>query len=89
MQSKKILKAWDKMLESSPFGLIGEKTIADWCIWPFVRQYRLINTKDFDNDQELLNINKWLKSYLNHHSYETLMKKFLDWTPSESKTIFP
>ena len=89
-KSEVILRKWDKRIKSSNFGLISKReTIADWCIWPFVRQYRLINTSDFDNNKELVNLRTWLNFYLNHSLYSNLMKKYPNWTHSSLDEFLP
>ncbi|AAP99830.1 glutathione S-transferase [Prochlorococcus marinus] len=80
-KAKEILKDWDKRIKYSVnLNLFNDsETIADWSIWPFVRQYRLIDSVRFDKDKELINLRRWLESYLNSKSYSKIMKKLSFW----------
>ena len=41
LEATKFIKRWNKILINSRW-LIGDKpSIADWCIWPFVRQFKI------------------------------------------------
>ena len=66
-----------------------EPSIADWCVWPFVRQYKIAcesqkKTRYFDTP-----INGWLDYYEKHPYFEKLMYKYDPWTPSFKKDYFP
>ncbi len=92
---KEILRGWEDKIEVSSSDpslhclAWARETIADWCIWPFVRQYRLVNPAEFDNDKDLLKIKLWLSYYLNHSLYPILMKKNKFWEYSDRAVIFP
>ncbi len=92
---KTILRRWEEKLtsrsrEQSLSWLVGSKeTIADWCLWPFVRQYRLVNKEEFDLNNNLLKIKLWLDYYLNHPLYPILMKKNKFWESSKKEILFP
>ena len=92
---KEILRRWEKKIEISSSEpsmhclVWARETIADWCIWPFVRQYRLVNPEGFDNDKDLLKMKLWLNYYLNHSLYPVLMKKNKFWEYSNQEEIFP
>ena len=61
------------------FLVSDHETIADWAIWPFIRQYRIADREEFDQNKNLSNINEWLSHYLNHKKYKVLMTKFAPW----------
>ena len=77
-------------LESSDNWLLnGRETLADWALWPFVRQYRLVDPISFDNDQDLNQLGKWLRYYLNNPKFDILMAKSIPWQPGQTKKYFP
>ena len=92
---KEILRRWQEKIEISYSDpsmhclAWARETIADWCIWPFVRQYRLVKPEEFDNDKDLLKIKLWLSYYLNHSFYPVLMKKNKFWECTKQEVIFP
>ena len=95
IKSKEILISWNNRIEASSKNnsqrwLLGNhETIADWSIWPFVRQYRLIDPIKFDNDRDLTHLRKWLEYYLNHQLAPVLMMKYKDWKYSNKLEYFP
>ncbi len=92
---KEILGEWERRLKisssnlSSPWLIGSSETIADWCLWPFVRQYRMVNPTEFDKDNDLINIKSWLNYHLNHPLYPVLMMKNKFWECSDQEVIFP
>ena len=76
-----ILKKWNKKIianHSKGKGgwLICEnESLADLAIWPFVRQFRLIDTEKFDRNENLIALKSWLDNYINDPMYGFLMKK--------------
>jgi len=90
-----ILMKWDtligKSIEEHQVGWIAgnKESIADWSLWPFVRQYRSVEPKEFDNDINLSNLKKWLDYYLGHKLYPLLMKKYSFWEKAKEDCYFP
>ncbi len=66
----------------------GSETIADWAIWPFVRQFRLVDISNFDNDKELNSLKLWLEYFTSNILYNSLMQKIQPWTPDQKDYIF-
>tara|TARA_Y100001968_G_scaffold121683_1_gene110714 strand:- start:2413 stop:3087 length:675 start_codon:yes stop_codon:yes gene_type:complete len=60
------------------------ESIADWAIWPFIRQYVIADPKIFDRDKGLSYLRDWLNSYTGQTSFKIVMKKYKRW---ESKDI--
>ena len=59
-----------------PLFLVDAKeTLADWAIWPFVRQFRIADITTFDKNQDLKYLRIWLDYFLSHPSYQMVMKK--------------
>ena len=96
-KAREILIIWNnnikksKQNESSNQGwLLGkEETIADWCIWPFVRQYKNINPLEFENDNSLEDLDCWLDSYIKNDVFQVLMRKYSPWTEAIQDLIYP
>jgi len=70
--------------------LIGDQeSIADWCIWPFVRQFKIA----CDN-QKILNyfeepIEFWFKYFSNHENFKFVMYKYSVWKSNSLEETFP
>ena len=80
------LKAFSK--KRKPVFLVDAKeTLADWAIWPFVRQFRIADMKKFDQNHEIEFLRNWLNYFLFHKKYPLVMKKNAPWT-NQSKPIF-
>ena len=89
IEASKFIKEWNKKLINNKW-LIGDKpSIADWCIWPFVRQFKIAcesqkKTSYFDDP-----IKKWLGYFENHQFFEKLMHKYDPWEPFTKREYFP
>ena len=57
----------------------SSETIADWAIWPFVRQFRIADTKKFDQNNEIRFLKSWLNYFLTHKKYPLVMRKNKPW----------
>ncbi len=81
------LKAFTK--KGKPLFLVDAKeTLADWAIWPFVRQFRLADIKRFDKTHEIEFLRSWLNYFLTHKNYPIVMKKNEPWSINNESTIF-
>ena len=70
--------------------LIGDKeSIADWCIWPFVRQFKIAcdNKKFLDYFEEP--INSWFNYFSRHENFNLVMHKYRVWESSSLVETFP
>ncbi len=86
----KIEKSLTKSSTDHKYWLInGTQSIADWALWPFVRQYRLADVNDFDDDKDLLKVRSWLNTFLDSPLFPKLMIKSEDWKLSSKLTTFP
>jgi len=89
LQATNIIKKWSKRLTQSKW-LIGDNpTVADWCIWPFIRQFKIacVSQKktNFIDDP----LKKWLEYFEKHQNFEKLMYKYDEWKLSPKKYYFP
>ncbi len=72
-----------------PLFLVDSKeTLADWAIWPFVRQFRIADIEKFDQNHEIQFLKRWLNYFLNHKKYSTLMRKNKPWEKTNQPIIF-
>ena len=80
------LKEFSK--KQQPLFLVDAKeTLADWAIWPFVRQFKIADIKNFDQNNEIKFLKRWLNYFLSHKKYPLVMKKNEPWS-NQSKKIF-
>ena len=88
LEAMKFIKKWNKKLTTNRW-LIGDNpSIADWCIWPFVRQFKIAcesqkKTNYFDDP-----IKDWLGYFEKHQHFKKLMHKYDPWKPSKKKEYF-
>ena len=75
--------------EGKPLFLVGGKeTLADWAIWPFVRQFRIADITKFDQNREIKFLRTWLNYFFNHKNYPIVMKKNEPWHKKNEPLIF-
>ena len=70
--------------------LIGnQESIADWCIWPFIRQFKIAcdSQKIFDYFEEP--IESWFNYFSNHENFKFVMHKYSVWEPNSIVETFP
>ena len=90
----KIIDSWNKNIEISiskgykGWLLEDSESIADWGIWPFVRQYLIADPNLFERNTNLIYIKNWLLNYTNDSSYKILMKKFEKWRNQDKPIYF-
>ena len=89
----KILLSLNKTLkefsnQGKPLFLVDAKeTLADWAIWPFVRQFRIADIKKFDQNHEIKYLRSWLNYFFTHANYPIVMKKNEPWN-KQNKPLF-
>ena len=89
IEAAKYIKKWNEKLTNSRW-LIGDNpSIADWCVWPFVRQFKIAcdsqkKTSYFEDP-----IKEWLGNFEKHQQFKKLMHKYDKWEPSTKKDYFP
>ncbi len=92
--ARAILIRWNNLIMTNNKDDIGwlagrSQSLADCAIWPFVRQYSLIDKEDFNNDYLLKDLKIWLNYYLSHNHYKELMHKVINWDPNQKPIYFP
>lgn len=77
------LRKYEKMLEDSPY-LLGEKSIADIALLPFVRQFAKVDEKFFFNSN-YKNTIRWLESFTESDDFKNIvMAKNSPWQPQDT-----
>ncbi len=90
----KILLSLNSRLEESsnegkPLFLVDAKeTLADWAIWPFIRQFRIADIKKFDQNNEIKYLRNWLNYFFKHEKYPIVMKKNKPWRKQNEPLFF-
>ena len=75
--------------KGKPLYLVDAKeTLADWAIWPFVRQFRIADIKNFDQNHEIQYLQNWLNYFFNHKKYSKVMQKNIPWSKQNEPLIF-
>ena len=72
----------------SLFLIDGKETLADWAIWPFVRQFRIADIKKFDQNHEIKYLRSWLNYFFTHEKYPIVMRKNEPWTKQNEPLFF-
>ena len=80
-----ILYKWNERISESnnnknKYCLVGNnESIADWALWPFVRQYKIADPEIFEKSHQLKNLDKWLNYYIENKLFKALMIKLEKW----------
>lgn len=59
-----ILRGWSEALEPGGWLLGGRPSLADMALLPFVRQFRLADAEGFDQQSDLVPLQRWLQRFL-------------------------
>ncbi|GIU27113.1 glutathione S-transferase [Shewanella schlegeliana] len=71
----------DSLLSKNP-QLLGHKPcIADYAIYPFIRQFASVDRTWFDNSG-YLNVQRWLKAHIESDNFKAIMNKYPTWLES-------
>ena len=72
-----------------PLFLVDAKeSLADWAVWPFVRQFRIADIARFDQNNEIKFLRSWLNYFLSHEKYPIVMRKNPLWINQNEPLIF-
>ena len=86
--AESFLSSLDKQLIESRF-LCGDRvTVADVAIFPFVRQFSMVDVSYFDN-LPLVRLQRWLEYFLDSDLFRSIMQKMPVWNPGDPVTVFP
>ena len=89
LEATKFIQKWNSKLTDSKW-LIGDNpSIADWSIWPFVRQFKIACESQKKTNYFGDPIKEWLENFEKHIHFKNLMHKYAKWEPSNKKDYFP
>tara|TARA_B100000900_G_scaffold112193_1_gene93829 strand:+ start:546 stop:1214 length:669 start_codon:yes stop_codon:yes gene_type:complete len=91
LECQKFIKSWNSLLnDSTNIWLIdNQESIADWCLWPFVRQFKIACDSEgisnyFDEPLEI-----WFNYFAKHKYFQEVMYKYSFWENSSLVETFP
>ena len=84
-----LIKKWNELLAKNKYFFGDSPTIADWSIWPFVRQFRIACESQKRTDYFEYSIKNWLDSFEKNREFKSLMYKYQLWKPHSIKNYFP
>ena len=93
-EAMKILLSLNKRLKvfsnegKSLFLVDAKESLADWAIWPFVRQFRIADIIKFDQNREIQYLRCWLNYFFTHEKYPMVMKKNEPWSKKNDPLFF-
>ena len=82
-----ILKDLNARIEQNGALVTDENTLADFAIFPFIRQFRNVDQERFAN-LELKALSNWLDVHLESDLFKTIMEKYEPWKPQDTPVIF-
>ena len=85
----KFIEKWNKILSEDKYFFGDNPTIADWSIWPFVRQFKIACENQKKTNYLQTPIKKWLDSFENNKKFKSLMYKYELWAANSRKNYFP
>ncbi len=85
----KFIKKWNELLTENKYFFGDTPSIADWSIWPFVRQFRIACESQKRSNYLEPSIKDWLDSFENNRKFKSLMYKYELWKPFSNKNYFP
>ena len=88
-KSIKFIKRWNSVIADNKYLFGNTPTIADWSIWPFVRQFKIACESQKRTNYLEPQIKVWLDSFENNRRFKSLMYKYELWEPNSKKNYFP
>ena len=91
-EALKIVKKWNLILTNNPKNswLVGKsESIADWCIWPFIRQFKIAcESQNISNyfDEPMI---RWLNYFEKNNIFKVVMNKYEVWNEYSKVSYFP
>ena len=85
----KFIEKWNELLAENKYFFGDNPTIADWCIWPFVRQFKIACNSQKRTNYFEPPIKSWLDSFENNIRFKSLMYKYKLWEKNSSRDYFP
>jgi len=83
-----ILTKWNGLLENLNYLVSASPSLADYAIFPFVRQFANVDREWFDG-LPLPHLQAWLERHLSSDIFADIMLKQKPWQPDNEPLIFP
>lgn len=84
-----IMRFWNKKIKKNGWLTSDKMSIADLAVWPFVRQWRSSNPNEFDGDQSIMDLTKWLERIVTTINFNRVMSRVKEWEPNDKIQLFP
>ena len=84
-----ILKTLDKYIYNTKWFFSNNINKIDISVLPFIRQFRIADPEWFDANQDIPNIQIWLKNFLQSKLLNIVMVNFEVWEPNNPIKLFP
>ena len=92
-EAQKIIKKWNLLLKNNSkrnLWLVGDnESIADWCIWPFVRQFKIACKSQKIHNHFDDSMISWLNYFETNDIYKDVMNKYDIWNQYSKVSYFP
>jgi len=88
-KANQFIKRWNELLTENKYFFGNNPTIADWSIWPFVRQFKIACESQKRTNYLEPSIKNWLDSFENNKKFKTIMFKYELWGLNSRKNYFP
>jgi len=85
----KFIKRWNELIAEKKYFFGDKPTIADWSIWPFVRQFKIACESQKRTNYLETPIKNWLDTFEKNRKFKFLMYKYELWGPYSRKNYFP
>ena len=82
----KFLENLNERLKESNYLFDDKINFVDYCFFPFIRQFRNVDEKWFDN-LNLKFLNNWFRIILESNDFKDIMKKYKVWEPTDNPII--
>tara|TARA_Y100000589_G_scaffold165833_2_gene157745 strand:+ start:4469 stop:5137 length:669 start_codon:yes stop_codon:yes gene_type:complete len=93
LESLKLINKWNEILNKNQKGdywlIGGHESIADWCLWPFVRQFKIACEQQKIPSPLKHPIKDWLKKFENNKNFKLIMRKYDVWRNNSDLKFFP
>jgi glutathione S-transferase len=82
-QCEEFIEELEDMLSKNRFLLADQLTIADIAVFPFVRQFSLVDKTWFDQSN-YTNVKKWLENIINTALFQNIFQKHKNWQQGDA-----
>lgn len=78
-EGEKFLTALESRLSKTPYLFGDQPELADYAIFPFIRQFRMPDEHWFDNQAPYPHVRQWLNTMMNCDVFKAIMPKLNQW----------